>query len=264
MNKLIVLSFLILCCCSNNSDNTIILSDKLKKVTIREVETFDRPGRVMVYDLQYDTDLKITNLTINEEGYNGSLFETYQIEYNNAGEITRAVKDCYKSYCGVDFARYYEITFEYLQVNGDNIIAINLNAIYENQDIVNRLTGVKYSINSDNYITKQDSTIIFYKNQNLIGFSSTQGLDNDMEYLDFDDKSSVIIYSDGNGVIKHNEFIYRLILGLKYSKNNYRRRRFSNFEEYITLEFDKNNRPVNRKTGGMEQIGYEETFEYID
>ncbi|MFS4467711.1 hypothetical protein [Maribacter sp. 2210JD10-5] len=263
-------------CSKENSidvDNTT-KSSLLKKVIIRQGENLD--NRVTIYSMEYDRNLKLKTLEVNQEdAISGTSYAKYTIELDDNNEISRCVLDCSESDCGWNFGilpeNYVEVVFERNKNNnGTEQLTISQNELDNNGKFIGWITGTTYLVNPNNLIIRKENTDILYENENIKGISNDFSFNDGLEYFDYDDKPSVVIYTDDIGVINSQEYIYRLILNLKYSVNNYTRMRFDykSEDQYISFEYDENNRPKSRKVvdkyNGTEQLKYEETYEYLD
>ncbi|WP_027066822.1 hypothetical protein [Maribacter sp. Hel_I_7] len=250
-----------------------VLSTDLKKITISNNPTYN--SIITVYTLDYDSNKKLTGLEINQENQTfGPSYAYYHMEYNNEGELIRALLDCSESNCGWNMgilpSNYVGITFDRSTENGVNIISINESELDVNRDYAGRIAGVDYQLSSENLILKQSETDILYENNNMIGIRNSVSNNDGLEYFDYDDKLGVINYSDEIGVIQSHDYIYRLMVGLKYSVNNYKRMKFDwkKSDYFITIEYDAHNRPIKRTTinkyNGADNLVYEEVLEYRD
>ena len=250
-------------------------SSLLKKVTIQQGE--NNSNRVTIYSMEYDGNLKLKTLEINrEDDFSGASYAKYKIELDGNNEISRCVLDCSESDCGWNFGilpeNYVEIIFERTENNNSGIrqLTISQNELDGNGDFIGWITGTTYFVNSDNLISKKENTDILYENENIVGISNSLSFNDGLKYFDYDDNASVVIYTDDIGLINTQEYIYRLILNLKYSVNNYTRMKFDykSEDQYISFGYDEKNRPKSRKVvdkyNGVEQFKYEETYEYLD
>ena len=257
---------------STDSEQSVFSTD-LKKITISNNPTYG--SIITVYTLYYDSDKKLKGLEINQENETfGPSYAYYNMEYNTEGELIRALLDCSESNCGWNMgilpSNYVGITFDRSIENGVNLISINESELDANREYAGRIRGVDYQMTSDNLILKQSETNILYENNNIIGISNSVVNNDGLEYFEYDDKQGIVNYSDEIGVIQSDYYIYRLMLGLKYSVNNFKRMKFDwkNSDHFITMEYDTHNRPIKRtvvnKYNGANNLVYEEILEYRD
>lgn len=276
--SIFILIFFFSCSDSNDNDenvNDIIPKTYISKVTITEGPLYyHSPNSITSYQLNYDSNKNLISIDIensrDKDGFTETFNATYTMIYDNE-QIVKAYTDCATDDCEWDSLSntdgLHQISFDYGLENGfKSVIA------YEQvQNISGEITYSyeigRYLLNSNNLVKRvEDNTEIIYSNNNIVGIQNSSSFNDRLQYLDYDDKKSVVIFTDDTHVMDIGDYFVRLILDLKYSKNNYRQLDFffRGQHQIIDLKYDDNNRPTKRTVFNYDILKYEETFEYLE
>lgn len=277
---IIFISTLFISCSDNSCDNNdnineVIPRTLISKVTIAQgPDYFYFPNSITSFVLNYDSNQKLNSIDIettrNESGMMNTYNATYLMVYQN-DKIIKAYTDCATNDCEWDHfpqtEGFLQISFEYGLENG-------LESIRSFEQIENTAGNITYSIEISRYLLNQNdlvkrveyNTEIIYSNNNIIGIQNSSSFNDGLQYLDYDNKKSVPIFTDDSHVIDVEDYFTRLILDLKYSKNNFTKLEFDyrNQHQVINFEYDTNNRPTKRTVFNNSTLNYEEVFEYLE
>ncbi|MBD0831495.1 hypothetical protein ICJ83_05050 [Aestuariibaculum sp. TT11] len=266
--------------CSNDSvDNSIenIIPTYLKKVTISQGPDYNHhPNSTRSFTLNYNSTHSLTSINIQnrlnmsgEEVINNA---TFQIEYEN-NQIVRAYCDCEINDCywdeeiQGDFDGILQLSFEYSSENGLKKIVAYEQTLNSTGEMTYSNEIERYLVDSNNFVKQVEGTTeILYSNNNIIGVKNSSSFNDGLKYLDYDNKTGVTIFTDDTHIMDINDYFTRLILGLKYSKNNFKKLDFPwrNQLQTIDLEYDNENRPIKRTVFNKDVYNYTESFEYLE
>ncbi|GAA4292926.1 hypothetical protein [Aestuariibaculum suncheonense] len=266
--------------CSNDSvDNSIenIIPTYLKKVTISQGPDYNhRPNSTRSFTLNYNSTQSLTSINIQnrlnmsgEEVINNA---TFQIEYEN-NQIVRAYCDCEINDCywdeeiQGDFDGILQLSFEYSSENGLKKIVAYEQTLNSTGEMTYSNEIERYLVDSNNFVKQVEGTTeILYSNNNIIGVKNSSSFNDGLKYLDYDNKTGVTIFTDDTHIMDINDYFTRLILGLKYSKNNFKKLDFPwrNQRQTIDFEYDNKNRPIKRTVFNKDVYNYTESFEYLE
>lgn len=263
---------------NNNNDvniNEVIPKTYISKVTITEGPLFYHfPNSITSYQLNYDANKKLISIDVentrDEDGITMTYNANYLMVYEN-NQIIKAYTDCATNDCEWYFISqvdgYHQISFEYDLENGFKSV-IGFEQIENTTGTITSSYEIgRYLLNPNNLVKRvEDNTEIIYSNNNIVGIQNSSSYNDGLQYLNYDDKKSVVIFTDDAHVMDIGDYFVRLILDLKYSKNNFRQLNFSfrNQHQLIDFEYDNSNRPIKRTVFNNDILNYEEAFEYLE
>lgn len=280
--KLHFLIFILFISCSDNNNNNNDVNENITKTYISKVTISEGPNyyndtnSILTYNLNYDLNKKLTSIDANYVFHTNGLLTTnsatYNIVYEN-GQIVKAYTDCMTNDCYLknpdsqNFEGTHQIYFEYGTENGYRSVT----TYYQVLDNIGSVTSShkisEYLLFSNNLIKQvEGDTEIVYSNNNAVGIQNASSFNDGLKYLNYDNKKSVVIYTDYTHVIDADDYFPRLILDLKYSKNNFVKLNFAfrNQHQIIDFAYDNKDRPTKRTVLNNDSFVYEETFEYLE
>lgn len=280
-----LLIFILFMSCSdrnnNDDENENINRTYISKVTITDGPNGYNPDvRTRTYKLNYDLNKKLTSIATSDSFYGYSspnpslvtLSATYNIEYEN-GQIIRVYTDCKTNDCDLNlpgnsnFEGTYQIYFKYGIENGYKSVNAYKQVLDHKDSIISSYEIEQYLLLPNNLVKRVEGhTEIIYSNNNAIGVQNASAYNKGLKYLNYDDKKSVVIYTDYTHIIDRGDYFPRLILDLKYSKNNYTKLDFGFRDQHQIIDFsyDFKDRPTKRTVFNNGSFDYEEIFEYLD
>ncbi|MBJ6369161.1 hypothetical protein [Snuella sedimenti] len=266
--------------CSDNNDDTTNNSEAISKTYLSKVtikagsDYYYSPNSTTSFTLNYDSSKKLTSINVqrslDESGVMKTYNASYIVEYVN-DQIKKVYADCATNDCEWNFIShtegFHQISFEYGEED-------NYKSVIAYEQIVNTEGTITYSteierylLNTNNLVKQVEGTTeIIYSNNNIIGIKNTSSYNDGLKYHDYDDKKSVVVFTDDTHIMDINDYFPRLILDLKYSKNNFRKLDFPwrGQLQSIDFEYDGKNRPIKRTVLNKDVLNYTETFEYLE